>query len=53
MPLIVPVGASNTSSNEFIDKIGLLGIKVNEKVGLKQILNTIQQADISPLNVLC
>ena len=47
-----PFSAYHPRTYEFIDKIGLLGIKVNEKVGLKLILNTIQQADISPLKRL-
>ena len=43
-----PFSSYHPRTYEFIDKIKLLGIKFDEQVGLKLIVNTIQQADISP-----
>ena len=47
-----PFSSYHPRTCEFIDKIKLLGIKLDEQIGLKLIVNTIQQADISPLKRL-
>ena len=47
-----PFSSYHPRTYEFIDKIKLLGIKFDEQVGLKLIVNTIQQADISPFKRL-
>ena len=47
-----PFSSYHPRTCEFIDKVTSLGFKLDEQVGLKLIVNTIQQADIAPLKRL-
>ena len=47
-----PFSSYHPRTCEFIDKVVSLGFKLDEQVGLKLIVNTIQQADIAPLKRL-
>ena len=44
-----PFSSYHPRTCEFIDKITSFGFKLDEQVGLKLVVNTIQQADIAPL----
>jgi hypothetical protein len=47
-----PFSSYHPRTCEFIDKIKLLGVNLDEQTGLKLIVNSIQQANISPLKRL-